>query len=357
MSLEPLPAANTGAEATHAKIADLSYRNYDGPLQSRTLRWLTVARAVIRLNVRKKMFSIPLLCILLFYILFGAQVYMDPSGMTNYQATFNGFVDEYTSAFYHAMTGTAFFVFLIALACGGGSIASDNRANALLIYLSKPITRSDYLIGKWAGVFTLVGSAAFAPALALYVFFLGTYYDKSFFGNNPWLLLKVATATLLLAAINTSIVIGFSAVTKNPRTANVLYAGFYLILSLIISVVIGNQLHLQRFERENAAHLNRYTTAGPNMQIELAPEKPSSEFLEQAQPQLNMAATAQYLDVAGIANGVALHLYKAKPPYYRMMELNLQPMLQPLLLLAAFFIIFPLIVARYSIKAVEIIRG
>jgi ABC-2 type transport system permease protein len=41
------------------------------------------------------------------------------------------------------LSGTALLVFIAALTIGAGSIASDNKANALLVYLSKPITRLD----------------------------------------------------------------------------------------------------------------------------------------------------------------------------------------------------------------------
>ena len=42
------------------------------------------------------------------------------------------------------------FVFFVTVYVGAGLIANDRRANALQIYLSKPLTRAEYIVGKLA---------------------------------------------------------------------------------------------------------------------------------------------------------------------------------------------------------------
>ena len=41
-----------------------------------------------------------------------------------------------------------FFVFIMTIYVGAGLIAADRRANALQIYLSKPLLRTEYIAGK-----------------------------------------------------------------------------------------------------------------------------------------------------------------------------------------------------------------
>ena len=63
-----------------------------------------------------------------------------------------------------------FFVFLVTIYIGAGLIAHDRRANALQIYLSKPLTRAEYIAGKMA--ILLVSSCALVtlvPALLLLI--------------------------------------------------------------------------------------------------------------------------------------------------------------------------------------------
>ena len=64
-----------------------------------------------------------------------------------------------------------FFVFVITVYVGAGLIANDRRANALQIYLSKPLMRTEYIAGKLAVLFAFLllvtlraGDAAAAPA-------------------------------------------------------------------------------------------------------------------------------------------------------------------------------------------------
>jgi hypothetical protein len=63
------------------------------------------------------------------------------------------------------------FVFFVTIYVGAGLIANDRRANALQIYLSKPLTRAEYIAGKMAILFLFLllvtwaaGDAAAAPA-------------------------------------------------------------------------------------------------------------------------------------------------------------------------------------------------
>ena len=46
------------------------------------------------------------------------------------------------------------FVFFVTVYVGAGLIANDRRANALQIYLSKPLTRAEYVFGKLAILMT-----------------------------------------------------------------------------------------------------------------------------------------------------------------------------------------------------------
>ena len=60
-----------------------------------------------------------------------------------------------------------FFVFFITVYVGAGLIANDRRANALQIYLSKPLMRSEYIAGKLAMLFAFLLLVTLVPALLL----------------------------------------------------------------------------------------------------------------------------------------------------------------------------------------------
>ena len=60
------------------------------------------------------------------------------------------------------------FLFFITVYAGSGLIASDRRANALQVYLAKPLTRVQYVPGKLLvlAIFLLAGELAAGPGAA-----------------------------------------------------------------------------------------------------------------------------------------------------------------------------------------------
>jgi ABC-2 type transport system permease protein len=239
MSLEPETAsvAPTGA----SPIADLSYRNYDGPLQTRTLRWWVVSLYTLRTVPRMKFFwSCALLAVLPYFIV-GITLYTrsltkgfggGPPGMP-----FGSTNEPFAVSFFQGMRMQSFFLFLLALLVGAGSIAADTRANALQVYLSKPITKGDYLLGKWFGVFLPVYLVALIPALALYVFCLFSFTDDGFLKQDPWLLLRIFAVAGVPSAIHASLLLGFSGWSKTPFMAGAAYAGFFFASQIIAGMV------------------------------------------------------------------------------------------------------------------------
>ena len=117
---------------------------------------------------------------------------------------------------------------IIAITVGAGAIANDNRANALLVYLSKPCTRFDYAFGKWLGVFLVLLGALSLPALVFYGYGALSFRDLDFF-KDPWLILRLAAAFPLCAALNASLILAVSSLFKQGRIAGAVYAGVYFL--------------------------------------------------------------------------------------------------------------------------------
>jgi ABC-2 type transport system permease protein len=341
-------------------IADLSYRNYDGELHARAVRGWIVALATIRANVNRRKLGlwIPAGLILLTYLILGVIFYFTQNLTQNLQEQFGGALpgrpdNPYVLTLNQALSGTGILLFAAALTVGAGSIAADNRANALLVYLSKPITRNDYLLGKWIGVFLLLGAISLAPALLMYLFFLVAYTGDGFLKQNPTLIFRVLGATLLPAALHASLILGFSAWSKSPRMAGAIYAGLYFSLAAISGIVGGILL-----------------TRGGGPQAGAASEQ-------------RTASLVANLSIDGISRGIAMHLYGVtpqqmfeqsmgmgsgqqqqqrrrrapqRPPRPARRMPNRAP-LAPLLAAAAVLIAAPLVAAHARIRAVEVVRG
>ena len=57
-------------------------------------------------------------------------------------------------------------MFFVTVYVGAGLIANDRRANALQIYLSKPLTRAEYVVGKLAILMAFLLLVTWVPAHA-----------------------------------------------------------------------------------------------------------------------------------------------------------------------------------------------
>jgi hypothetical protein len=76
------------------------------------------------------------------------------------------------------------FVFFVTVYVGAGLIANDRRANALQIYLSKPLTRAEYVFGKLLILMTFLALVTWLPAIVLGLLALSPSWAQTTFHGN-----------------------------------------------------------------------------------------------------------------------------------------------------------------------------
>ena len=215
-------------------IADLSYRNYDGPLNPPSHRWWAITKMCIRLSTKKRGFWIAACISAYWYLILGAIFFfLDVFGQSAPGSTggknplFASIV--WKDQFINAFSMSQLLLFIIALQLGAGAIANDNRAKALLVYLSKPCTKGDYLIGKWFGVFIPITIVCAIPTFAFYGYCLMSYRNYGFLSDDPWLIFKLMGMVLLPGFFHASVSLGISSMFDQGRLAGASYAGLYFI--------------------------------------------------------------------------------------------------------------------------------
>lgn len=229
-------------------IADLSYRRYDGPLTARRFRWWIIAMAQARLAWRNRWYWVLVAGAFLPYVFYALVFYLwqsvaqqSPLGMAPPRppmliADAGG--KAYAALFFQAFRGVELvWLFGIALLVGSGSIAGDHRANALQIYLSKPITRGDYLTGKWVGIFLPVALAALLPAVSVYGFLGAAFSSEGFFREEPTLILRIVASCLLPGALHASLLVGVSAWSSTARMAGAFHTGLYFLSGIVARIL------------------------------------------------------------------------------------------------------------------------
>jgi len=311
-------------------IADLSYRGYDGPLATRFFRWWIVALAGIRMNVKKPWFWVLAALCALPYLGQGITLLTNADRAIQALMGGNAPASRFTQAFFQAFSSQQFLLFILALLVGSSSISADNRANALLVYLSKPVTKNDYLFGKWVGVFLPIFAVAFIPALLLYLFCLVSYLSEGFLRDDPWLIGRIVLACVVAGAVHASLLLGCSAWSKTPRMAGAIYAAIYLISSIIAGIVGSVAMKTTQFSSPSAQEL-----------------------------------VIQHLSVGGVITGLAQNIYRFTirsvrydPMAQQRVDVSLAaPSFWVMLALAVAMVVVGLLATRAKIRAVEVVRG
>jgi ABC-2 type transport system permease protein len=317
--------------AVASPIADLTYRDYQGPLRTHAVRWWIVAVATLRMAARKPAFWAMVAICLLPYLAHGLRFYLQNNAAAltagnNPFASATPSGQRWAFLIFQCLNGNvnSFGLFLIALIIGSGSISADNRANALLVYLSKPITKGDYLLGKWMGIFLTLYAVALIPALLIWSFLALSYSSEGFFKDDPWLLPHLILAAAIPAAIHSSLILGFSAWSKSPSIAGANYAGLYFLGNLIVGSILG---HVVMRDSPKLGNLVQH------LAIEGTIDGIAQNIL-------------RVTDVEGL-RGFAINPMQVGPP----------PNLWPILAMGAALVVLGIGAARMKIRAVEVIRG
>jgi hypothetical protein len=114
-------------------------------------------------------------------------------------------------------------VLLVSLYTGASAIASDVASGALVLFLSKPVSRFDYALGRWMPVAAAIGFITLVPALALLVLQLSLAPDFGWISQERWLPLSIVGYSLFLALYFSLAVLAISSLCRSGRVAG---AGF-----------------------------------------------------------------------------------------------------------------------------------
>ena len=126
-----------------------------------------------------------------------------------------------------------FFVFVVTVYVGAGLIANDRRANALQIYLSKPLLRTEYIAGKAAILFTFLSLVTWVPAILLLFVQVMLAGSFAFLKANLFLFPAITVASLMQVLLATFTMLALSSLSKSSRYVAILYSGILFFSAAI----------------------------------------------------------------------------------------------------------------------------
>lgn len=239
-----------------------TYKAYDGPLTSPVWRFLVLQRYAFRSVFKSRMLDIaylgcfvpPLFVLCTLYLNQNASVL----GLVGQKA---GFIKVDGVFFLNFLTFQGVLAGLLTAFIGPTLVAPDLVNGALSLYMSRPFSRAEYILGKGSVIAAIAGSITLLPTMLMFV------VQSSLVGWN-WMLdnFYLAGATLLTSAILLSVLtllgLAMSALVRWRIVAGALILavfaigkGFAAMIDNVMRTNNGDYIDLQHLLNAVAADL------------------------------------------------------------------------------------------------------
>ena len=214
-------------------IHDQSYRRYGGRRNEPGSAWLVIAAAGIRTLLGRKLFLAVMLAAWGQFFVRAVMFYLSANFPTmNVLApsveTFRQFFDF-----------QEIFVLFVTVYVGSGLIANDRRSNALQIYLSKPLSRAEYVAGKLGVLAFFLLMVTLAPALALLVLEAMFSASLDFLFGNVFLLPAITLYAVMEVSLASFTMLALSSLSTSARYTAMLYAGALFFTAAVFGILRG----------------------------------------------------------------------------------------------------------------------
>ena len=211
-------------------IHDQGYQRYAGRRAPQGRAWWVIARTQFLAALKYRPFVILLVFSWVPFVARGVQIYLSSSiqQMSMLAAspqTFRDFLDQ-----------QGLFVFLVTIALGG-AIADDRRANALQLYLSKPLTRTEYIIGRLVPVLGCLLGITFIPAILLLLLQVAFSGSTAFLQQNLFVLPAITLVSLTQALLSSCAILALSSLSRSRRFVSIMYAGIIFFTAAMYQVL------------------------------------------------------------------------------------------------------------------------
>src|SRR5258706_7639332 len=195
------------------------YRRRDGGLDVRGRAWIVICAQGLRALTKRRTFLYLMLLAWIPCVVRAVQTYV----AANFpQASFLGIS---TRTFRDFLDQQELFVFFVTVYAGSGLVADDIRANALPLYLSRPVTRTQYVAGKLAVLMSALALVTWVPAMVLLILQPMFAGNATFIRQNLFLIPAIALLSLLEISVAAFTMLALSSLSKSRWFVAVMYAG------------------------------------------------------------------------------------------------------------------------------------
>jgi ABC-2 type transport system permease protein len=213
-------------------IYEQGYRRYEARASLRDVRFWPITREALRALIQKRAFLGLLLVCFVPFVVRVVQIYI----VTRFPEAGRVLpVDgRLFGEFLNQQIGLAI---LLTIFGGSGLVANDLRTGAILVYLSRPLTRRDYVLGKLGVLLAVNLAITLVPALLLYLTGLtlspGNFLKWELLWIGPAVVLHAMVVSLVLSLLALAI----SSLSRSGRVAGLAFFGLLMVLEIVRGVL------------------------------------------------------------------------------------------------------------------------
>lgn len=213
-------------------IYDQTYRKYEARAALRKARFWPITREALRLVLARRAFLLLLMAAWAPFLYWVVRIYV----VTQFPEI-GRLLPADARLFGQFLSGQTLFTLFLSIFGGAGLIASDLRTGAILVYLSRPLTRRDYVIGKLGVLLALNASVTLIPALLLYGIALALAPGQFLKWELAWLGPAVVLHSLVICLSTSLLALAVSSLSRSARVAGLGFFGLVIGLDLVRGIL------------------------------------------------------------------------------------------------------------------------
>ena len=213
-------------------VHDQSYRRYAGTRRPVGRAWAVIAWNGIRALIGKRVLLGLLVLAWLPFIVRTIQIYI----VTAYPQA-RDVLPVNPRMFQQFVEFQSLFTFFVTIYVGAGLIANDRRANALQLYLSKPLMRAEYIAGKLGVLMAFLAIVTVLPGVTLLLMQPTVSGSLAFLRENPSVIPAVILSSLVRVVVASFTMLALSALSTSTRYVAVMYTGIIFFSEAVYGVL------------------------------------------------------------------------------------------------------------------------
>src|SRR4028119_1884772 len=221
------------------------YGAYEGESHSAWSRFLVIPRYALRETFKSKLFTTIFILCFIYPLVATILVYLhhNVNALALLQINVVELLPIDASFFRTFVEVQGAFAFILTVLVAPPLISRDLSNNALPLYLCRPLSRAEYVLGKMAVVVFLLSLITWVPGLLIF-FFQASLAGLAWFWANLWMIWAIFSGSMIWIILLSLMALAVSAIVKWRVVASGALLGIFFVPSAFGAII--NDLFLTR---------------------------------------------------------------------------------------------------------------